>query len=291
MGRSRRKRFFGPELRSNVYGIRFRTATTSIPAITKPTSEKHPDPGHHHIPANPLAHRGRMKKKITTQTWWPPSKPLTNPGWIDLDCYDELVTEQMRNGVEGLIVAEPPERAIWWLGGTPDAHRPQCQPLRRWTRDRRQYRQQQHPWSPESHPVRFCLRYRCLLQINPYYGKTSDKGLREHFNRVLDLGPAIIYNVLPEPVRTSNRTHRIPGGTLQLVGVKNVPKTKEWVTTNRGIACWSSDDQCFEGRPKINPMEVSVIANLLGLMRKLMDEDNSNDKAAADGVAFSCTES
>ena len=30
--------------------------------------------------------------------------PYKSGGEIDLDCYDELVTEQMRNGVEGLIV-------------------------------------------------------------------------------------------------------------------------------------------------------------------------------------------
>ncbi len=47
---------------------------------------------------------------------------------------------------------------------------------------------------------------------------------------------------------------------------------------SKGIACWSgNDDQCFEGRHRNQSHGViSVIANLLpGLMRKLMDEDNS----------------
>ncbi|WP_273050594.1 dihydrodipicolinate synthase family protein, partial [Pseudoalteromonas sp.] len=33
------------------------------------------------------------------------------------------------------------------------------------------------------------------LQINPYYGRTSIAGVKEHFKRVLDIGPAFIYNV------------------------------------------------------------------------------------------------
>ena len=118
------------------------------------------------------------------------------------------------------------------------------------------------------------------LQINPYYGKTSEKGLREHFNRVLDLGPAIIYNV-------ASRT----GQDLQpelieslaehsnLVGVKECSGNERMgYYESKGIACWSgNDDQCFEGRHRNQSHGViSVIANLLpGLMRKLMDEDNS----------------
>ena len=118
------------------------------------------------------------------------------------------------------------------------------------------------------------------LQINPYYGKTSEKGLREHFNRVLDLGPAIIYNV-------ASRT----GQDLQpelieslaehsnLIGVKECSGNERMgYYESKGIACWSgNDDQCFEGRHRNQSHGViSVIANLLpGLMRKLMDEDNS----------------
>ncbi len=37
------------------------------------------------------------------------------------------------------------------------------------------------------------------LQINPYYGKTSQDGLNAHFDAALAEGPAIIYNV---PART-----------------------------------------------------------------------------------------
>ena len=117
------------------------------------------------------------------------------------------------------------------------------------------------------------------LQINPYYGKTSERGLKEHFQRLLDLGPAIIYNV-------ASRT----GQDLQpelieslaehsnLVGVKECSGNERMgYYESKGIACWSgNDDQCFEGRHRHQSHGViSVIANLLpGLMRKLMDEDD-----------------
>jgi 4-hydroxy-tetrahydrodipicolinate synthase len=41
----------------------------------------------------------------------------------------------------------------------------------------------------------FVVGMHAALQINPYYGKTSHAGLREHFSCVLSEGPAIIYNV------------------------------------------------------------------------------------------------
>jgi 4-hydroxy-tetrahydrodipicolinate synthase len=37
------------------------------------------------------------------------------------------------------------------------------------------------------------------LQINPYYGKTSQDGLNAHFDAALAEGPTILYNV---PART-----------------------------------------------------------------------------------------
>lgn len=59
------------------------------------------------------------------------------------------------------------------------------------------------------------------LQINPYYGKTSEEGLAAHFDAVLEEGPAIIYNV---PGRTGQD---IPDAVVQrlasnpnLLGVK-----------------------------------------------------------------------
>ena len=59
------------------------------------------------------------------------------------------------------------------------------------------------------------------LQINPYYGKTSEEGLAAHFDAVLGEGPAIIYNV---PGRTGQDipdhvVHRLAGNP-NLLGVK-----------------------------------------------------------------------
>ena len=45
----------------------------------------------------------------------------------------------------------------------------------------------------------FAVGMHAALQINPYYGKTSEDGLMRHFQDVLDIGPAIVYNV---PART-----------------------------------------------------------------------------------------
>lgn len=41
----------------------------------------------------------------------------------------------------------------------------------------------------------FAVGMHAALSINPYYGKTSKRGVMEHFNACLNEGPAIIYNV------------------------------------------------------------------------------------------------
>ena len=41
----------------------------------------------------------------------------------------------------------------------------------------------------------FAVGMDAALQINPYYGKTSEVGMLQHFYSVLDEGPGIIYNV------------------------------------------------------------------------------------------------
>ncbi|MEC8685268.1 MAG: dihydrodipicolinate synthase family protein, partial [SAR324 cluster bacterium] len=138
-----------------------------------------------------------MKKKIHDASLMTAIKtPYKSGGEIDLDCYDELVTEQMRNGVEGLIVC----------GTTGEGH------LMDWEEHLMLIAHSVNRFGDElvivgntgSNNTRealkatrygFAFGMDASLQINPYYGKTSEKGLREHFNRVLDLGPAIIYNV------------------------------------------------------------------------------------------------
>ena len=118
------------------------------------------------------------------------------------------------------------------------------------------------------------------LQINPYYGKTSPTGLKEHFQRVLELGPAIIYNV---PSRTGQD---LPPELIRelakhpnLLGVKECAGNERIAAYEKeGIACWSgNDDQAWEARHHCGGHGViSVTANVVpGLMRRLMDEPDS----------------
>ena len=114
------------------------------------------------------------------------------------------------------------------------------------------------------------------LQINPYYGKASNAGLKEHFKRVLDLGPSIIYNVpkrtgqdLPPELVEELASHSNFIGVKECAGNERIDRYEK-----KGIACWSgNDDESFEGRHLYGSHGViSVISNLLpGKMRKLMD--------------------
>ena len=117
------------------------------------------------------------------------------------------------------------------------------------------------------------------LQINPYYGKTSRAGLEAHFERVLDLGPALIYNV---PGRTGQDLS--PDLIQQLAKHPNLLGIKECAGSERiqgyeqqGIACWSgNDDQCHQSRHRSGSHGVvSVTSNILPkTMKSLMDREN-----------------
>ena len=223
-----------------------------------------------------------MKKKIHDASLMTAIKtPYKSGGEIDLDCYDELVTEQMRNGVEGLIVC----------GTTGEGH------LMDWEEHLMLIAHSVNRFGDElvivgntgSNNTRealkatrygFAFGMDASLQINPYYGKTSEKGLREHFNRVLDLGPAIIYNV---PSRTGQD---LPPELIRelakhpnLLGVKECAGNERIAAYEKeGIACWSgNDDQAWEARHHCGGHGViSVTANVVpGLMRRLMDESDS----------------
>ncbi|GJM99157.1 hypothetical protein PR202_ga16236 [Eleusine coracana subsp. coracana] len=115
------------------------------------------------------------------------------------------------------------------------------------------------------------------LHINPYYGKTSSKGLISHFKTVLPMGPTIIYNV---PSRTGQD---IPPSVIEVIsGYPNMAGVKECVGhervkryTDKGITVWSgNDDECHDSRWKYGATGViSVASNLVpGLMRSLMYE-------------------
>ncbi|HIL87485.1 MAG TPA: 4-hydroxy-tetrahydrodipicolinate synthase [Deltaproteobacteria bacterium] len=206
--------------------------------------------------------------------------PYTSDGELDLDTFDQLAEAQIAAGVEGLIIA----------GTTGEGH------LMDWEEELMLIAHAAHRFGDRllivgntgSNNTReavratrfgFSVGMHAALQINPYYGKTSDRGLREHFQRLLDLGPAIIYNV---PARTGQDLQ--PALIEDLAQHSNLLGVKECAGNERmghyeskGIACWSgNDDQCFEGRHRHGAHGViSVIANVVpGLMRKLMDTNN-----------------
>ncbi len=125
----------------------------------------------------------------------------------------------------------------------------------------------------------FAVGMDASLQINPYYGRTSMRGVLEHFNRVLAIGPAFIYNV---PGRTGQDL--TPNIIEPLAKHKNFIGVKECAGNERiahyekqGIACWSgNDDESHNGRHQYGSHGViSVTSNIVpGLMRQLIDNEN-----------------
>ena len=205
--------------------------------------------------------------------------PYKSSGEIDLNAFDSLVEKQIENGVEGLIVC----------GTTGEGH------LMDWEEHLMLIAHSVNEFGKRliivgntgSNNTReaikgtkygFAFGMDAALQINPYYGKTSNSGLKEHFKRVLDLGPTIIYNV---PGRTGQDLQ--PKIIEELAEHPNLIGLKECAGNERieyyeknGIPCWSgNDDQCFLGRHKHGSHGViSVIGNLMPrLMRRLMDND------------------
>jgi len=119
----------------------------------------------------------------------------------------------------------------------------------------------------------------CSLLINPYYGKTSTKGIVMHIEAAMEFGPAIIYNVpgrtgqdiAPETIHELAK-HRNFVGVKECMGNERIKEL-----SGKGIACWSgNDDQCHEGRHLCGAVGViSVTANVVpGLFKKLMTEKN-----------------
>lgn len=208
--------------------------------------------------------------------------PYLPNGELDLECYDRLVERQIENGVQGLVIA----------GTTGEGH------LMNWdehimliahtacrysddlviigntgsNNTREAYRATQHG---------FAVGMDYSLQINPYYGKTSEAGLFAHFNKVLDIGPAIIYNV---PPRTNQDI--TPEVMMKLAEHQNMAGIKECMGSERiehyeskGIFCWSgNDDQCHDSKHlhKAHGV-VSVTSNLIPrTMRRLLDRKDDS---------------
>ena len=122
--------------------------------------------------------------------------PYQRNGKFDLVAYDALVQHQIENGVEGLIV-----------GGTTGEGQ-----LMSWDEHVMLIAHTVNHFGNDilvigntgSNSTRealhatqqgFAVGMHASLQINPYYGKTSETGLLHHLNAVLDEGPGIVYNV------------------------------------------------------------------------------------------------
>lgn len=100
----------------------------------------------------------------------------------------------------------------------------------------------------------FAVGMHGALHINPYYGKTSTDGLLAHFNSVLAIGPAIIYNV---PGRTGQDISPSLIDKISchpnLVGVKEcVGNERIEGYTRQGLTIWSGNDDQFHDARSIN---------------------------------------
>ena len=204
---------------------------------------------------------------------------LTN-GEIDLAKYDELVEIQIAAGVDGIVV-----------GGTTGEGQ-----LMNWEEHLMLIAHSANKFGDKllivgntgSNNTReaikatkygFASGMHASLQINPYYGRTSIAGVKEHFKRVLDIGPAFIYNVagrtgqdltpdIIEPL--AQHEHFI--GVKECGGNERIAHYEQ-----QGIACWSgNDDEAHDARHTHKAHGViSVTSNLIpGLFRQLMDSKN-----------------
>lgn len=206
--------------------------------------------------------------------------PYLPNGQFDLETYDRLVKRQIENGVQGLVIS----------GTTGEGH------LMDWDEHIMLIAHTINQFSQDlviigntgSNNTReavkatkqgFAVGMDYSLNINPYYGKTSEEGLFAHFGKILELGPAVIYNV---PPRTNQD---IPTHVMEeLAKTGNLAGVKECMGSERighyesiGISCWSgNDDQCHDSRHNYSAHGVvSVTSNLLPrTMRKLMDQPN-----------------
>ncbi len=212
--------------------------------------------------------------------------PFDAQGNIDLATYDKLVSEQINAGVDGIVVG----------GTTGEGH------LLSWEEHLMLIAHSVHQYSDKliivgntgSNNTReaikatengFAMGMDAALQINPYYGRTSKAGVMAHFNKVLEIGPAFIYNVpgrtgqdiTPDIIEPLSR-HENFVGVKECAGDERIAYYEQ-----KGIACWSgNDDESHQSRHQSGSHGViSVTSNLVPkLMRQLMDEENPslNDK-------------
>lgn len=211
--------------------------------------------------------------------------PYLPNGKFDLEAYDAMVENQIQNGVEGLIVGGTTgegqlmgwDEHIMLIAHTVNQFGRQIKVVG--NTGSNSTREALHATEQG-----FVVGMDAALQINPYYGKTSMTGLKEHFKAVLAEGPAIIYNV---PGRTGQD---IPDDViLDFAGHENFLGVKECTGNPRiesyhkkGVLCWTgNDDEAYVGRHQHHSQGViSVTSNVIpGLFSKLMTQQD--DELAA----------
>ncbi|MFT5812925.1 MAG: 4-hydroxy-tetrahydrodipicolinate synthase [Psychroserpens sp.] len=208
--------------------------------------------------------------------------PFNNTGDIDFSTYDQLVAEQIKAGVDGIVVG----------GTTGEGH------LLTWEEHLILIAHSVHKHGRDlliigntgSNNTReaikatqygFAAGMDATLQINPYYGRSSSAGVIAHFNKLLDIGPAFIYNVpgrtgqdiTPELIEPLSK-HKNFIGVKECTGNERIAYYEE-----RGIACWSgNDDESAAGRHQHGSHgAISVTSNIApGIMRQLMDAPNDS---------------
>lgn len=216
--------------------------------------------------------------------------PFFANGSIDLATFDFLVQQQIDAGVDGIIV-----------GGTTGEGQ-----LLSWEEHLMLIAHSAHQFGDKlfivgntgSNNTReaikateygFASGMHAALQINPYYGKTSMEGVAQHFNHVLDIGPAFIYNVpgrtgqdLTPPLVETLAEHKHFIGMKECAGNERIAAYEA-----KGIACWSgNDDESFIGRHQHKSHGViSVTSNLTPkLMRQLMDSNQPQLNERLQGI-------
>lgn len=207
--------------------------------------------------------------------------PYLPNGKFDLYAYDEILENQIANGVDGVIVGGTTgegQLMSWDEHIMLIAHTVNC------FGDKLKVvgNTGSNSTGEALHATEqgFAVGMHAALQINPYYGKTSKAGLRAHFSAVLAEGPAIVYNV---PSRTgqdiSDDLVFEMAQHPNFLGMKECtgnPRIGNY--TSKGVPCWSgNDDEAHDGRHHYGSAGViSVTANIIpGLFSKLMREEDA----------------
>ncbi|MET1255558.1 4-hydroxy-tetrahydrodipicolinate synthase [Aliikangiella maris] len=207
--------------------------------------------------------------------------PFNAKGQIDIEKYDYLIQQQIKFGVDGVIVGGTTgeghlldwEEHLMLISHTVNNYGNQLVVVGNTgsNNTREAVKATQYGFASGMH---------ASLLINPYYGKTTNEGVYQHIIAALELGPAFIYNVpgrtgqdIPSEVIVKLAKHPNFIGVKECAGNERIAQYEK-----QSIACWSgNDDECFKGRHEFGSHGViSVTSNVVpGMMRDLMDNPNS----------------